>query len=78
MSASFSNPTTSNKIKFSNYTYDKGIFFDEKRKRFVDFDDMDQVSYQEYNSPFIFVHKLFKSFNILVPSRLFRNEEFPS
>ncbi len=59
MSASHHNPTTSNKMHFSNYNYDKGIFFDEKRRRFVDFDDMDQISYKEYYSPFRFVFNEF-------------------
>lgn len=46
-----------NKVNFSYFNHDSGIFFDEKRKRFVDFKDMDQTSYFNYNSPFRTVKK---------------------
>ncbi len=55
MAFTYSNPYESSKVKFGNYNYNKGIFFDEKKKRIVDFDDMDLVTYQEYNRPFCFV-----------------------
>lgn len=50
-----------NKVKFTYFNHDNGIFFDEKRKRFVDFKDMDQTTYFNYNSPFRTV-----SLNILI------------
>ncbi len=54
------NAFTKNKVQFSYHNYDKGIFYDEKKKRFVDFDDMDFVSYKNYNNPFKFVKNKFK------------------
>ncbi len=39
-------------MRFSNWHYSKGIFFDEKKKRFVDFDFMDHVTYDRYKIPF--------------------------
>ena len=44
------------KVKFINYNYNRGVFFDEKKKRFVDFDDMDNLTYENYNKPFITVN----------------------
>ena len=46
---------TQSKVKFVNYNYNRGVFFDEKKKRFVDFDDMDNLTYENYNKPFITV-----------------------
>ena len=45
------------KVKFANHTYNNGVFFDEKKKRFVDFADMDHLSYFNYNKPFLTVKK---------------------
>ena len=56
--AAVQNVFTKDKVHFSYHNYSKGIFFDEKKKRFVDFGDMDFVSYRNYNSPFNFVFKL--------------------
>ena len=33
-----------------NYNYDGGVFFDEKKKRFVNMNNMDPVSYINYAS----------------------------
>jgi hypothetical protein len=52
-------PFTTNKVKTVNYNYNRGVFFDEKKKRFVDFDDMDQLTYENYNQPFLTVKKYF-------------------
>lgn len=41
------------KINFSYYNYNKGILFDEKKKRFVDFSDMDLDTYINYRKTFI-------------------------
>jgi hypothetical protein len=49
------NTFTDKRVYFSYYNYNKGIFFDEKKKRFVDFQDMDQVTYKNYNRPFVMV-----------------------
>jgi hypothetical protein len=54
MAAPVENALTQNKVKFSFYNYNNGIFFDEKKKRFVDFVDMDFISYKNYNNPFAF------------------------
>lgn len=48
-------PFYSSKISTVNYNYNSGIFFDEKKKRFVDFHDMDQLTYENYNKPFVYV-----------------------
>lgn len=45
------------KLLFSNWNYNKGIYFDEKKKRFVDFNDMDNVSYKNYADNFTSVNK---------------------
>jgi hypothetical protein len=50
-------PFYSNKISTVNYNYNSGVFFDEKKKRFVDFHDMDQLTYENYNKPFVYVRK---------------------
>jgi hypothetical protein len=49
------NPFVDNKIRLSNYNYNKGLFFDEKKKRFVDFNEMDYMTYNNYNSAFRYV-----------------------
>jgi len=41
-----------NKVKFSYFNYNKGILFDEKKKRFVDFSDMDLDTYLNYRRSF--------------------------
>lgn len=41
-----------NKVKFSYFNHENGVFFDEKTKSFVDFRDMDEITYRRYNSPF--------------------------
>jgi hypothetical protein len=58
------NPTLDNKVHLSNYNYNKGILFDEKKKRFVDFADMNILSYKNYNSPFRYVNKYLTSDSI--------------
>jgi hypothetical protein len=45
-------PFVNSKIKLTNYNYNRGVFFDEKKQRFVDFDDMDYLTYENYNRPF--------------------------
>lgn len=40
------------KVNFSYYNYSKGILFDEKKKRFVDFSDMDLDTYLNYRRTF--------------------------
>jgi len=64
MSVSF-NPFIENKVHLSNYNYNKGLLFDEKKKRFVDFNQMDVMSYINYNSAFRYVQLFFKK---IVPS----------
>jgi hypothetical protein len=54
MNAPNANPREG-KIRFSNYNYDKGIFLDEKKKRFVDFVDMDSDTYKSYSDNFNYV-----------------------
>ena len=54
MSAHNLNPIEG-KVKFSNYNYDKGIFLDEEKKRFVDFIDMDYESFKNYSQNFNYV-----------------------
>jgi hypothetical protein len=49
------NNFTQNRVLFTYHNYNKGVFFDEKKKRFVDFQDMDQISYMNYNKPFVMV-----------------------
>lgn len=46
------------KVRFSYFNYNKGILFDEKKKRFVDFSDMDLDSYLNYRKTFTNVIKL--------------------
>lgn len=53
-------PSHNNKMKFLFYNYNKGILLDEKKKRFVDFEDMDFVSWKNYTSPFIYVKNITK------------------
>ena len=43
------------KIRFSYFNYDKGLFLDEKKKRLVDFVDMDFETYKNYSDSFRFV-----------------------
>jgi hypothetical protein len=51
------NPFVQDKITLSNYNYNNGIFFDEKKKRFADFNEMDYMTYINYNSAFRYVTK---------------------
>ena len=44
------------KVKFNFFNYDGGLFLDEKKKRFVDFADMDLNSYKNYSDNFLFVN----------------------
>ncbi len=44
------------KVKFSYFNYSKGILFDEKKKRFVDFSDMDLDTYLNYRKSFTTVN----------------------
>ncbi len=44
--------TPGNKVLFTFYNYDAGIFMDEKKKRFMDFKDMDKMSYFRYRNQF--------------------------
>lgn len=53
--SAISNPFASHKILLSNYNYNNGIFFDEKKQRFVDFNEMDYMTYTNYNSAFRYV-----------------------
>jgi hypothetical protein len=57
------------KPSFSNFNYDKGLFLDEKKKRIVDFADMDWDTFKTYKDNFKFVFIISK---ILVSPRLFR------
>lgn len=41
-----------NKVYFNFFNHNKGVFFDEKKKRFVDFYDMDINTWMNYDSPF--------------------------
>lgn len=44
---------SNNKVRFNFFNHSEGIFFDERKKRFVDFTDMDKRTYQNYqNSDF--------------------------
>jgi hypothetical protein len=40
------------KITFTYFNHDKGLFMDEKKKRFVDFADMDYDTYKNYSDTF--------------------------
>jgi hypothetical protein len=51
MSAPGGNPK-STKITFTYFNHDKGLFMDEKKKRFVDFADMDFDTYKNYADNF--------------------------
>lgn len=73
--ATIQNVYTSNKVSFSYYNYNKGIFFDEKKKRFVDFADMDQISYMNYKRPFKWVRTYKYTYLHIVQTRLLRREE---
>jgi hypothetical protein len=44
------------KMRFTFYNYDKGLFLDEKKKRFVDFIDMDVNTYKNYSDGFKYVN----------------------
>jgi hypothetical protein len=46
----------SRKVAFSYFNHDKGLFKDEKKKRFVDFADMDYDTYRDYADYFINVN----------------------
>lgn len=54
------------KVKLSFFNYNKGILFDEKKKRFVDFADMDVDTYLNYRKSFSnvisFLFKFSKNF----------------
>jgi hypothetical protein len=41
-----------NKVKLTLYHHQNGILYDEKKKRFVDFRDMDPMSFKNYSMPF--------------------------
>lgn len=41
------------KITLSFFNYSKGLLFDEKKKRFVDFADMDLDTYLNYRKSFL-------------------------
>ena len=36
------------KVGFTFYNHDSGVFFDERKKRFTDFKDMDRQTYMDY------------------------------
>lgn len=40
------------KKNFSYWNYDKGVLLDEKKKRFMDFEDMDPMTYRNYSIAF--------------------------
>jgi hypothetical protein len=46
------------KVRFTYYNHDAGLFLDEKKKRFVDFADMDLDSYKNYSDNFKFVKRI--------------------
>lgn len=52
------------KINFSYLNHSKGILFDEKKKRFVDFSDMDIETYKNYRRTFLTVNIFFLNFII--------------
>lgn len=45
-------------VKQHNYNYNQGVFMDEKNKRFVDMNLMDQVSHANYKNTFKNVSKI--------------------
>jgi len=49
------------KVKFTYFNYNKGILFDEKKKRFVDFSDMDLDTYLNYKRSFTTVKSFFNN-----------------
>ena len=51
--------TIDEKIKLSYFNHSKGILFDEKKKRFVDFADMDVETYKNYRRTFVNVNIYF-------------------
>lgn len=51
---------SNDKAKFHFFNHTEGIFFDERKKRFVDFKDMDKRSLMSYaHSDFRSVNKLY-------------------
>jgi hypothetical protein len=52
------------KVKFSYWNYDKGLFLDEKKKRFVDFGDMDFDTFKNYSDNFRWVINYNLNFSI--------------
>ena len=48
------------KAKFHFFNHSEGIFYDERKKRFVDFKDMDKRSLMSY------MHSDFRSVSILI------------
>lgn len=44
--------TTGDKINFSFYNHNSGLFMDEKKKRYMDFNDMDRFTFKRYKGQF--------------------------
>ena len=44
--------STGEKINFTFYNHSEGIFMDEKKKRYMDFRDMDRMTYYRYKNQF--------------------------
>jgi co-chaperonin GroES (HSP10) len=44
--------TMGDKVNFTFYNYNEGLFMDEKKKRFMDFKDMDRITYARYKGQF--------------------------
>ncbi len=41
---------SNNKVRFYFFNHSDGLFFDERKKRFVDFNEMDKRSYMDYQN----------------------------
>ena len=52
MATEMFNPGVSPKVSFTYYNYDKGVLFDEKKQRFLEFADMDYITYLRYKNSF--------------------------
>ena len=44
--------TPENRVNFTFYNHDSGIFMDEKKKRYTDFNNMDKTTYFRYKGAF--------------------------
>ena len=56
--------TSNDKARFFFFNHSEGVFFDERKKRFTDFQDMDKRSLLNYGlSDFTSVRRIFNFFS---------------